>query len=128
MLHEMGLHFKINFCIMKTYIVAILLSIMISCQPKAIETDTSFEATFVEKQTIGCRLPVIEFTKGLDQARKLAEASSKYQGYFSAYNLDTTYWQPGKKLKLTIRKATQLNVCDALGIAYPAIEVVSVKE
>lgn len=112
---------------MKTCLLPLLTLSLISCQPDQVETEPVYEATFVEYNGLGCRLPVIEFTKGLEQARKLTDARDTYRGYFSAYGLDTTYWQRGRKLKLTIREATQATVCDALGATYPAIDVVSVR-
>jgi len=81
------------------------------------------EATFVVRQNIGCGLPVIEFTEGIELARKVAGIRDAYQGYFSAYKLDSMYWQPGRKLKLTICPASDATICDAMGTWYPAVEV-----
>ena len=111
----------------KTSLLCASLLLFISCQRPAVEADSTVEAVFIEHQKMGCRLPVIEFTKGLEQARKLADAKNAYKGYFSVYGLGTTYWQPGRKLVLTIRQATQPTVCDAMGAVYPAVDVVSVR-
>lgn len=86
------------------------------------------EATFVVKQNIGCGLPVIEFTEGIESARKVAGIRDTYRGYFSVYKLDSIYWQPGRKFKLTIRPASEITACDAMGAWYPAVEVESIQK
>ena len=113
---------------MKRFWIISSMLVALSCKSESVAPSPMLEATFVVKQTIGCRLPVIEFTKGIEQARKVAGSRDTYQGYFSVYKLDTAYWQPGRKLKLTIRPASELMVCDALGEWYPAVEVESIQE
>lgn len=112
---------------MKIYCLLLLTWAVCSCHTTEVEADTSLEAVFIGKETLGCRLPVITFTKGLDQVRQITETNEDYQGYFSASNLDSAYWQPGRKLKLTIRKSKEFVACDALGIWHPIVEIVTIE-
>ena len=113
---------------MKRYWILSSMLIALSCKSESVAPSLMLEATFIVKQNIGCRLPVIEFTKGIEQARKIAGTRDTYEGHFSVYKLDTIYWQPGRKLKLTIRPASEATICDAMGAWYPAVEIDSIQK
>lgn len=111
----------------KSFYLPLLVCSFLSCQSNTTAIDPRLEAVFVVKETLGCRLPVVSFTKGLSQVRQIAGTTDTYDGYFSVYNLDSSYWQAGRKLTLTVRKPSTLTVCDALSLWHPAVEVVSVE-
>jgi len=111
---------------MKRFVVLSSLLIVLSCKSKPVTPSPILQATFVVKQNIGCGLPVIEFTEGIELAREVAGIRDAYQGYFSVYKLDSMYWQPGRKFKLTIRPVSEAKICDAMGAWYPAVEVESI--
>lgn len=114
---------------MKRFWVSSLTLTALSCKSEYVASSLLLEANFIVKQNIGCGLPMIEFTKEIEQTRKVANVRDdyEYQGYFLVYGLDSTYWQPGRRLNLTIRPVLQPKICEAMGAWYPQVKVESVQ-